>query len=288
MRNLIIKRTKTFVGCLMKTKIYIEDYASSDIVINNIPCRKIGELKNGEEKNFQIGDDAAKVFVIEDQLTKEICNDFYQLPAGQEDVFLSGQNNFNLMNGNAFRFDNNDNPEVEQNRKKGTRKGLIILIVAGIVGFVSGFLFTSDFFDKTPEPETFSYDGMYVTLTDAFDETDMENFTVTYTSDDVAMFALKEEFSLAEGFGDRTLEQYADLVIENNNLESAEVKTSGEQTCFEYEYLNPETDETYCYFAYVYKTNDAFWLIQFATLKENVDDYAPQITEWANSVEFSN
>ena len=51
MRNLTIVRRKSFVACLAKMKVYIEDPASNELVINKIPCRKLGELKNGEEKH---------------------------------------------------------------------------------------------------------------------------------------------------------------------------------------------------------------------------------------------
>ena len=47
-------------------KVYIEDNTSEEIRINDIPCRQLGTLKNGEEKTFQIGDEAAKVFVGDD------------------------------------------------------------------------------------------------------------------------------------------------------------------------------------------------------------------------------
>ena len=60
MRNLTIKRNKTFVACLAKMKVYIEDASANDLTINGIPCRKLGDLKNGEEKNFSIGENAAK------------------------------------------------------------------------------------------------------------------------------------------------------------------------------------------------------------------------------------
>lgn len=49
MRNLTIKREKSFVGSLAKMKVYIEDPTSNEICINDISCRKIGDLKNGEE-----------------------------------------------------------------------------------------------------------------------------------------------------------------------------------------------------------------------------------------------
>lgn len=288
MRYLTIKRTKSFVGCLVKMKIYIEDPASNEMTINNTPCRKIGDLKSGEEKTFQIGEQAGKIFVIADKISKEYCNEYYQLSDGQEDIFLSGKNKFNLANGNAFRFDNNDSKEIAANRKHGTRRGLLWIWVAVVLGAVVGYSITSGLFsNKTPDAETFSSNGMTITLTDEFRETDIEHYTVVYDSNNMAVFALREAFALAEGSEDYSLEQYADLVIQANNLGSAEIKTVDGLTHFEYEFTNPETKDSYRYFSYVYKTNDAFWLIQFTTLSENADEYAQQIREWAKSVDFS-
>ncbi|MCH5197784.1 MAG: hypothetical protein J1E34_02655 [Oscillospiraceae bacterium] len=287
MRNLTIRRTKTFVACLAKLKVYIEDPASTELTINNIPCRKIGELKNGEEKTFQIDESEAKVFVIADKMSKNFCNDYYQLPYGQENIFLSGKPKYNPASGNAFRFDNNNSPDIAANRKKGTQKGLIILIAAIIVGAVIGYTISSGLFSsKTPQPKTFSSDGISITLTDEFRKSNLGNFTVTFDSKDVAVFALEESFSLVEGFEEYTLEQYADLVIEANGLDSSEIKTSDGLTYFEYEFTNTQTKETYRYFSFVYKTNDAFWMVQFATIDENAEEYFAQITQWAKSVEF--
>ncbi len=288
MRNLTIKRTKSFVACLAKTRIYIEDPTSSEMLINNTPCRKIGELKNGEEKTFQIDEGEAKVFVIVDKLSKNYCNDYYQLPAGQEDISLSGKNKFNPANGNAFRFDGNETEEIIANRKHGTRKGILILIIAAAVGAVVGYTITSSLFsNKTPDAKTFSSNGMTITLTDEFKETEFENYTVAYDSENVAVFALKEAFTLADGFEHYTLEQYTDLVIQANHLDSAEIKTAGELTYFVYSFTNPETNHVYQYYSYTYKTNDAFWLVQFAIANETIDEYALQISEWAKSVVFS-
>lgn len=189
MRNLTLKRTKSFVGCLVKLKIYIEDPASNEITINNISCRKIGELKNGEEKTFQIDECAAKVFVIADTFSKDYCNEFYQLPDGSEDISLSGKNKFNPANGNAFRFDDNENAEIAANRKKGTRKGLIVLIVAIVIGALAGYAAYSGitgafklFSDRSAEAKTFFCDGMNITLTGEFRETDIDVYNVAYDS----------------------------------------------------------------------------------------------------------
>ena len=57
MRKLTVKRTKSFVACLYTVKLYIEDISNAEITINGTPCRKLGEIKNGDEKVFEIGDD---------------------------------------------------------------------------------------------------------------------------------------------------------------------------------------------------------------------------------------
>ena len=146
MRKLTIKRTKSFVACLAKLKVYVEDHRASDLIINDVPCRKLGDLKNGEEVTFEVEEQAVKIFVIADQLSKNYCNEFYQLPEGQEDVYLTGKNQLNPASGNPFRFDNNDNPEAVANRKRGSRTGIIVMIVAIVVGIIVGYLVSSRLF----------------------------------------------------------------------------------------------------------------------------------------------
>ena len=143
MRKLTIERRKTFVACAMKMKVYVETDGVGDIVINNTPCVKLGTLKNGEKQTFEISEKAVKVYVIADSVSKDYCNDFYQLPEGVDDIELSGQNKFNLANGNAYVFDNNDNPEAAENRKKGKRTGTVVLVIAIVVGAIVGFLLGS-------------------------------------------------------------------------------------------------------------------------------------------------
>ena len=288
MRNLTVKRVKSFVASLMKMKVYIEDPASGEITINGTPCRKLGDLKNGEEKTFQIGDQALKVFVIADKLSKGYCNEYYQLPEGQADVSLVGKNQFNPANGNAFRFENNFNPDTVSNRKRGTRIGLIVLIAAVVIGLLAGFLFGRGLLNGTPKEKTFSAEGMSITLTNQFKKFDAEGFTVGYDSRDAAVLALKEPFTLAPGLENYTLEQYADLVIQANGLTPEQKKTADGQPYLEYDWTNPELDEEYHYTVYPYKSGDAFWTVQFATLKNDAEKYAQQIAQWAKTVEFDN
>lgn len=288
MRNLTIKRTKSFVGCISKVKIYIEDPTSTEITINHVPCRKIGELKNGEEKTFQIDEREAKVFVIADKLSKDFCNEYYQLAYGQEDIYLSGRPKYNPAAGNAFRFDNNENADVVINRKKGTKKGIVLLLIAFVVGAIIGFSLTSGLFsNKTPEAKTFTYNEMSITLTDEFIKEDFDNFDATFDSRDVAVFVIQDEFSLFEGFEGYTLKEYCELVIDSNALTSVEIETGNGLTYFVYQFTNTEANEDYQYYTYVYKTDNSFWMVQFAVFAENAGEYEPQIEDWASSVSFS-
>lgn len=288
MRNLTIRREKTFTASLMKMKIYIEDPSSQELIINDTPCRKIGELKNGEEKAFQISENSAKVFVIADKISKDYCNEFYQLPEGQEDIFLTGKNLFNPANGNAFRFAYNQTDAVSVNRKKNTVRGSIILVIAVIIGGIIGYLISDALFSPAPpEEKVFASDGMTITMTDEFKETGYEGFTAVYESKTVALFVIKEPFTLVPGVESITLEEYAGLIFKNNGIEPTEIKKEDGLTYFEYEFLNPELNETFTYFSFIFKTDDAFWLIQFATAKKDAEENRADILGWAKSVSFS-
>ena len=289
MRNLTICRTRSFLGCLARMKVYIEDAQSGDTAINGTPCRRLGELKNGESRTFPVDERAAKVYVIADQLTKNYCNEYYQLPEGAEDIILTGRNRFNPASGNAYRFDNNGSEGIEKSRKRGTRIGLIVLIAAvavgGVVGWMSG---RGAVAARAQKEKDFSVEGMSITLTEGFREIKQENYTATYVSGDAAVMALKEEFTLMPGAEDLTLGEYRDLVIRANGLNSAERTVIEGIPAFLYENTNAENGQTYRYTAFVYKAGDAFWLLQFGALKDgsSVDD--AQIAQWAKSVRFTN
>ncbi|MBQ7799878.1 MAG: hypothetical protein IJ370_05245 [Oscillospiraceae bacterium] len=296
MRNLTIKRAKSFVACLAKMKVYIEDAAAGELNINGVPCRKLGELKNGEQKTFEIGEQAARVYMIVDTVSKDYCNDYYSLEFGQDDVFLSGKNKFNPASGNAFRFDNNHSEGIEENRKKGTKKGLVVLLVAAAIGVAIGMgsvlsIFSNLFSDKPPAPKTFSAEGMSITLTDEFTEVDTEglkNFTTAYETRDVAVLVLKENDNMfADGMENYTVDDYGEMVLLSSNLSSSEIKHNDGLTYFTYTGQNADTNISYNYYAYIYKNGNNFWLIQFATAEEHAEKYSQQFFEWAKTVRFS-
>ena len=89
-------------------------------------------------------------------------------------------------------------------------------------------------------------------MTDEFKKANIENYTVAYDSKNVAVFVIKEPFTLSEGFENYTVQQYADLVIENNGLDCDSPKFENGLTYFNYEFTSLEDNECYTYFSYVY------------------------------------
>lgn len=286
MRNVTILRTKSFVGCFAALKVYVEDPLSEEIRIGGVPCRKLGELKNGEERNFVIGDEETKIFVIADTLSKNYANDFYQLPAGTEDVILSGKCTYNPTAGNPFRFDNNTNEAVLKNRKKNTTKGIVVFVISILVGIAIGVLSNLDFASE----KTFSADGLSITLNDNFYEDTYLGYTQCYSSSETLVLVLKEKFSAYEGLEDFSLTEYGEAVMDTldyNYVEcNKELKTHGDLLYFEYTESNPADDSVYKCYTFLFKSEDAFWFVDFTTMEEDAAKYKDDIFEWASSVTF--
>lgn len=293
MRNLTIKRTKSFVACLAKMKVYIEDSESNEIIINNTPCRKLGELKNGEEKTFYITGKSSKIFVIADALSKSFCNEYYQLPSGNDDITLSGKNKFDPSTGNAFRFDNNDSPEIAVSHKKSKKRGTVILALALAVGIALG-AFISIFLVLKKAPKVFSCNELSITLTAAFedsyydyDASDYIGYDFICETEDVLVTGAREPFSFFEGMDVVTLEEYGDFILSINELRNLELKEDGDHIYFEYDRSFEESGRDVHYYVCLYKADEAFWLVQFMTSTKDFAKYSSKIVEWANTVTFS-
>lgn len=286
MRKLTVKRRKNFVGCAGKIHIYIED-AEGKISINGVSCRELGELKNGAEADFDISEEACRIFAIADKLSKDYCYDCYQLEAGTEDVTLSGGCKFNPAAGNAFRFDGSDSEDVKAQRRAGIKKGLIVLVASMAIGAVLGFGIMSIIIEIGNSKErVFNIGGMTITLNEGFSEERVAGYDAAFSSNHVNVIAVKEvpdKNSFAESC---SVSEYARLVIYSNGLNDSEVKTDGELTYFVYDGTAGEFGRTYRYYVYVYKTEDAFWLVHFAVNLRKINKYEDKVAEWAASVSF--
>ncbi len=134
----------------------------------------------------------------------------------------------------------------------------------------------------------FTHSGLTITLTEAFTEASYEGYTVCYDSANVAVFVIKENFSLLEGLEDYTLKQYAELVHNANSSRNPAAITEVEGlTTFEYSFLNTDEDQTYQYFTTMFKGDDAFWTIQFCCKADKFSEYKADMIKYAKSVKVT-
>jgi len=287
MRYLTIERRRSYMRCLVKMKVYIEDPVYGDTRINGCSCTKIGTLKNGKTATFSITNDAVKVFVVPDKLTRNICNDFCTIEAGDEDVHLSGIVDPDWLSGNPFRFDGEGDAQVRANRSRVRKFGIVSLIIAFIFALALGVgeRFLEDYIET--RPRNFTASGMTITLDNTFKETEHPEVTCIFASEEAAVLARKEEFSLLEGLEYCTLDEYGEMVIlATPHLDSAPLNLAGNYTWFEYDYTNPESGVDYNYYTCLYKAGDAFWTIQFAADADHALRLRPDFEKWAASVRF--
>lgn len=288
MRKLTIKRKKSFVASLAKLKVYIEDPAG-EFDITGIKCRLLGTLANGEEKSFYIEENAAKVFVIADKMSRDYCYDCRNLPEGNEDIYLTGKNAFNPATGNAFRFEGGTDEEVAKRHKESKKGGLIVLITAIVIGLTAGWIIGSGviYSKKKATPKDFSYEEMTITLTALFKEEEVEGRTV-FTSNDVAVFVLRENFVAGDiDLSGYTVRGYAELARENNPVmaDATYEETDGVPNMV-YTYAGDD-GKTYVYFTTFYKSSNAFWIVQYFVNESGYESRKPKFIEWAKTVHFA-
>ena len=137
------------------------------------------------------------------------------------------------------------------------------------------------------EPKDFVKDGLHITLTDDFTATEIEGFTACYSADDAVVLVLKEPFTLADGFENYTVTQYGETVIQKSNYSSqTKLEQQDGLNYFEYRYKNEQNQQEYHYIATLFKSKDAFWLVQFAVPQTDFEEQRPQLMQWAKSVSF--
>lgn len=283
MRTLTITRQKSFVASLATDLVYIEDPVEAELTINGVPCRKLGKLKSGKTATFEIDHAQRRIFLIVDKLSKECCNASVTVPAGDEPVSYSGKHHF-VYGSNPFRFDGVELSEEEKKQqKKNAGKGIWIMVAAIAIGLVVGSFIGKgmaggDIPAVSAEPKTFAKQDFSITLTEAFTEGSEEGFFACYESRDAVVLVVREERQGLE----ITLEEYAQLVLENNEMEHL-TQYSREDYIW-VEYTQDVEGQEFYYLVACYCGEDACWVINFATPAGNDREYKEGFFTWADSV----
>ncbi len=108
MRRLTVLREKTMVASISTVELYITCSTvgdeSEEVIVGGEQCKKLGELNDGEEKTFMIGEESAKLFAV--YKYNLLCNvwDEIKIPEGTQGLRICGKSRFAPFVGNPFNF----------------------------------------------------------------------------------------------------------------------------------------------------------------------------------------
>ena len=111
-------------------------------------------------------------------------------------------------------------------------------------------------------------------LTEDFTLGGYSSYETAFSSEDIFIVTLKESFKDFSGKfgGASTLEEYAQLLIDSNEI-TATVESKDGLVYYTYEIYDIDTQElSHQFFAFVYKMEDAFFLVQFAVKADAADE----------------
>lgn len=141
---------------------------------------------------------------------------------------------------------------------------------------------------RTAEAKTFTCEGMSVTLTKGFRKKSASGFTAGYNSRQAGVLVLREAFTSITDGSSLTLEDYAQLVLSNNQERvsiDGGIRQSDGLTYMEY--VATSDNREYGYLVTMFKGPDAFWLVQFFCKNSEYTEYRPYFINWAKTVTFS-
>lgn len=285
MRKLTIYRAKSRAAAVARMRVFLEDSEAAEFTINGVGCRKLGVLRNGEERTFEIGEQRARVFVVADRAETEYSSAFVDLPAGFEDIRLTGRTLRSPQTGVAFRFDEAEDPELRRARNRRRLRLAALLIAAALALGAGGFYGLRALLAE--RPKDFTAGGMSITLTNRFERVNVPGFQVSFLSKYAAVHALQEEFSRSPEIAALSLERYAALIAQSNDQIRSSAVRDGDLYYYEYEYRDEQQGRRIAYLAAVYKAEDAFWVVNFAADAERFSELRETILDWARSVRFS-
>lgn len=281
MRKVYLTRDKSFVACLAKLNVYVEDANNPEDVIADIPCRKVCKIANGETISFEIPDEETRVIVIADKLSKNLCNDYYRVPSGVSDVEIGGKCTYNPGAGNPFRFHGVTDEDILANRKRSGRKGLITILIAALVGFVIGFVGTMDTWFVNDK--VFKADDFEITLTTQFTE-DYENGFHIFYSKDCSVAVVVFDFEQHADFAPLSEMDFLNqLKMYGSFSVSAELRNLEGLYIVE-EQAESEIGDIRSYFTVFKKSDDAFFLFEFGCENEKYQEYRNQFIDWAKTI----
>lgn len=156
-----------------------------------------------------------------------------------------------------------------------------------IIAIASLFAMVLTFAGCSVEDKVFTHEEMSITLNENFTEKEPKDRAASFHSHDTIVFIRREAFSTMVGLENYTLEQYAKLVAYSNSEKNAEQIELDGFTCVRYSYSDSQTNDELTYLIFLYKSDNAFWMVQFVCKTDDYAEHEAYFIERAKTVTFS-
>lgn len=168
--------------------------------------------------------------------------------------------------------------------KVAVKKGLVVMLIALVIGALVGFGATSIVLNaKSNKEKTFTASEFQITLTEGFSEKLMSGVTMAYSSRNMGVSFRKAAFTSSNK--DFSAEQYARSVMLASGIVS-EVKAEGDLTYFATSGTSAG-GQMMTSFVYTFKTDECFWIVEFNVRQNQASRYEKTIKNYAESIVFN-
>ena len=175
-----------------------------------------------------------------------------------------------------------------------------LLLVAAIAcaSFAGCALFGTNSGETNPEPTertitfaeptytTFSVEGMELKLPENFQQINMEDGLPIFYDGNYAVFLSREPFTAHESLQNMSLGEYGRIILEAYDIDATLKFTDG-LYWFEYEDYSLDRTTKHNYFAVLLKSNQAFWIVEFAAPFWNASPMRSKFISWVKMIEFT-
>ncbi len=279
MRKVYLTREKSFVASLGMLRVLIEDSEYGDVKIDGTSCRVAAYVGNGETVSFDIGNEATKIYVIADKLSKGYCSDYYPVPEGDTDIEISGKCKYNPALGNPFRFNGVTDETVLKSRKKAGLKAIIPIAIAVVIGIAIGFI------SNYERPKTFTSDDFEISLTTAFRES-IEDGTYYLGSKDCSVAVYEFDFGEYAYIKDKSDTEFLEVLKESDFFAKDAKIANVEGMAVVEDEAESNAGDIRSYFTLFIKDGEAYYLFEFGCEVDEYEKHRADFIEWAKSVKL--
>ncbi len=299
MRKLTLTRRKALPWALFPLNVCVRD-EEGDCTVGKDRARVVGEIKNGEEKSFEIPDAETDVTVAPASVPRWFMCEKRAIPAGSEDVSLAGKVRYSPFLGNPFLFDDPDETTAAERKKRLRRASaalwifiasavlLVLLCGAAVARGIWGKSDPKTGPDAKSLPAEFVLNGLRVTLNSDFGKKEQENngSEETVLSDYAAVTVIFFSSDSIERFEDVSADDYLGWTFDSFAGDKT-LETSPGGIGYVRSVSHAAAEGPTVHYVFIFRDQDGFRMLELYTLcrfEENCREFFISAAENAERV----